>query len=59
MTDEGAWRITDAKKRRHTRGRGIPLMRALADQTSIDSSTTGTTVSLVWHHIAMAQPAVT
>ncbi|HEX3286910.1 MAG TPA: ATP-binding protein [Mycobacterium sp.] len=54
VTDEGAWRITNPATRSRSRGRGIPLMEALADQTSIDSTATGTRVSLVWNHIAAA-----
>ncbi|MDP9167591.1 MAG: ATP-binding protein, partial [Actinomycetota bacterium] len=32
----------------HHRGRGIPLMKALSDRASIQTSTDGTTVRLVW-----------
>ena len=32
VTDEGAWRIADAEHSAISRGRGIPLMQALADQ---------------------------
>ena len=42
VTDEGAWRIADSEKKSHSRGRGIPLMRALADRATIDSSAAGT-----------------
>jgi serine/threonine-protein kinase RsbW len=59
VTDEGAWRITDPVARSHTRGRGIPLMQALADQAIFDSTATGTRVSLVWNHITAAVPAAT
>ena len=55
VTDEGAWRIADSEKKSHSRGRGIPLMRALADRTSIDSSAAGTRVRLEWNHVAAAQ----
>jgi anti-sigma regulatory factor (Ser/Thr protein kinase) len=54
VTDEGAWRITDPDTKRHTRGRGIPLMQALSDRATIDSTATGTRVSLVWNHIVAA-----
>jgi hypothetical protein len=57
VTDDGAWRITDPATRSHTRGRGIPLIQALADQATFDSTATGTRVSLVWNHIAAALPA--
>jgi serine/threonine-protein kinase RsbW len=59
VTDKGAWRMTDPATRSHTRGRGIPLMQALADQATFDSTATGTRVSLVWNHIAAALPAAT
>jgi serine/threonine-protein kinase RsbW len=59
VTDDGAWRIADAEKKSNTRGRGIPLMRALADRATFDSSATGTSVRLEWNHVAAAQSAVT
>jgi anti-sigma regulatory factor (Ser/Thr protein kinase) len=34
VTDEGAWRIADGEHKHISRGRGIPLMEALADSTS-------------------------
>jgi anti-sigma regulatory factor (Ser/Thr protein kinase) len=51
VTDEGAWRRTDPEKRRPTRGRGIPLMHALTDQASFDSTPAGTEVRLQWNHV--------
>ncbi len=59
VTDEGAWRITDPKTKSHSRGRGIPLMQALADQATFDATATGTRVSLVWNHIAAVLGAAT
>ena len=55
VTDEGAWRIADTEKKSHSRGRGIPLMRALADRATIDSSAAGTRVRLEWNLVAAAQ----
>jgi serine/threonine-protein kinase RsbW len=55
VTDEGAWRIADPEKNGHSRGRGIPLMRALADRATIDASSAGTRVRLEWNHVAAAQ----
>jgi serine/threonine-protein kinase RsbW len=55
VTDDGAWRISDPETNSHSRGRGIPLMRALADRASIDSSSAGTRVRLEWNHVAAAQ----
>ena len=54
VTDDGAWRIADTEKKSNTRGRGIPLMRALADRATFDSSATGTRVRLEWNQIAAA-----
>lgn len=49
VADHGAWRertpATDANK---ARGRGIPLMEALADRAEIDRSPEGTRVLLEW-----------
>ncbi len=59
VTDEGAWRIADSEKKSISRGRGIPLMRALADRATIDSTPAGTRVCLEWNHVAAAQNAVT
>ena len=47
------------REEEHSRGRGIPLMRALADRATIDSSASGTRVRLEWNHVAAAQSAVT
>ncbi|RDH74063.1 ATP-binding protein [Mycolicibacterium moriokaense] len=58
VADEGAWRIADSEKKAISRGRGIPLMEALADRATIDSTPAGTTVSLEWNHIAAAQGLV-
>jgi anti-sigma regulatory factor (Ser/Thr protein kinase) len=46
ITDEGSWRYTDPATRSNTRGRGIPLMRALADNTTISPTADGTEVRL-------------
>ena len=59
VTDEGAWRLSDGEKKHISRGRGIPLMEALADRASIDSTSAGTRVCLEWNHVAAAQPAAT
>ncbi len=59
VTDDGAWRIADTEKKTNTRGRGIPLMRALADRATFDSTATGTSVRLEWNHVAAARSAVT
>ena len=59
VTDEGAWRIADGETKKASRGRGIPLMQALADTTEIESTTAGTKVRLEWNHVDAAQGAVT
>jgi serine/threonine-protein kinase RsbW len=48
VSDRGVWRITDSQDESRTRGRGIPLMRALSDRTAIETSDDGTTVKMVW-----------
>jgi serine/threonine-protein kinase RsbW len=54
VTDEGTWRSSDPATAGHRRGRGIPLMHALSDRATVDSSQAGTTVCLEWNHIATA-----
>jgi serine/threonine-protein kinase RsbW len=48
VTDEGSWLTVDPQARDLARGRGIPLMHALADRAVIDGSPTGTRVRLEW-----------
>lgn len=45
IRDRGAWAVHEPDS---TRGRGVPLMHALADATSVTSDDDGTTVHLVW-----------
>lgn len=58
VSDEGAWRIAGSEHKSISRGRGIPLMRALADRATIDSTASGTRVCLEWNHVAASQNAV-
>jgi anti-sigma regulatory factor (Ser/Thr protein kinase) len=51
VTDEGAWRHTNPQPQQHRRGRGIPLIHALTDRATFDSTPTGTEVCLEWDHI--------
>jgi anti-sigma regulatory factor (Ser/Thr protein kinase) len=52
ITDEGRWQVKDPSIAPNPgRGRGTMLMRALADRTAVDSTTTGTQVRLQWDHI--------
>jgi serine/threonine-protein kinase RsbW len=50
IVDHGTWR-NPSRQRTERRGRGIPLMRALADRLSIDPSTHGTKVTMVWQNV--------
>ncbi|CQD19848.1 ATP-binding protein [Mycolicibacterium farcinogenes] len=55
IADEGRWRIRDPDTEQDpARGRGISLMRALADRAVVESAPAGTQVRLQWSHI---QPA--
>ena len=51
ITDQGCWREPDPTPRGFTRGRGIPLMRALSDDLTIDTSKLGTTVCLRFDNV--------
>jgi serine/threonine-protein kinase RsbW len=60
VNDRGHWRdsvsgLTTADQR--YRGRGIPLMRALADEATINPTPHGTHVTLTWN--ALTQPGST
>jgi PAS domain S-box-containing protein len=44
ITDFGSWKLPDANPR--TRGRGVPLMRAVSGDVSLDGTSTGTTVTM-------------
>jgi anti-sigma regulatory factor (Ser/Thr protein kinase) len=54
VTDYGAWRAQKATGRR-TGGRGLDLMRALADRVAVETSNAGTRARLSWSHIATCQ----
>lgn len=49
VTDHGRWREANPPNRLRFRGRGIPLMRALADSLVIETSGLGTRVRLGFH----------
>ena len=56
VTDAGRWRRAEAASstvpvQHSPRGRGLRLMRALADETQIDTSERGTQVSLTWTNL--------
>lgn len=48
VNDRGHWRQHVSLARQQLRGRGIPLMHALADEVSIDRTPDGTHVTLTW-----------
>lgn len=50
VNDHGRWR-PHAGPRDLTRGRGIPLMRALADEANIHGTKQGTKVTLTWNRL--------
>jgi anti-sigma regulatory factor (Ser/Thr protein kinase) len=54
VSDHGAWQDTDPATRSNTRGRGIPLMRALADHATISPLPSGTQVRLQFDDCALA-----
>jgi serine/threonine-protein kinase RsbW len=49
ISDKGLWRGASSDTR--TRGRGIPLMRALSDRATIETSSSGTQVCLEWSDV--------
>jgi len=57
VSDRGHWREANLLNRQRRRGRGIPLMRTLADSVVIDTSGLGTSVAMRFdsvyadHHI--------
>ena len=55
--DQGHWRDTDPLRTARNRGRGIPLMRTLADAVVIDTSALGTSVCLRFDNVGASRPA--
>jgi serine/threonine-protein kinase RsbW len=56
VNDRGRWHHhapDQAPPDRQFRGRGIPLMRALADDTQIDPTPRGTRVTLTWNRLTV------
>jgi anti-sigma regulatory factor (Ser/Thr protein kinase) len=62
ITDRGRWRPSVPERtpdrRFQIRGRGIPLMQALADEAVIDRTPEGTHVTLRWTYLTRQSPAV-
>ncbi|MGI9124551.1 MAG: ATP-binding protein [Mycobacterium sp.] len=51
IADQGHWRDLDPLCRRPSRGRGIPLMRTLADSVIIDTSGRGTSICMRFDYV--------
>lgn len=56
VSDRGHWRETNPLNRQRTRGRGIPLMRTLADSVIIDTSGLGTSVCMRFDGVRTGLP---
>ena len=56
VSDRGRWRETNPLNRQRRRGRGIPLMRTLADSVIIDTSGLGTSVCMRFDDIRADLP---
>ena len=57
VADYGQWRPADPDRHERCRGRGLPLMRTLADVVTITTSAVGSTVCLRFDNVALACPA--
>jgi serine/threonine-protein kinase RsbW len=51
ICDQGTWRTRPLEPAPRNRGRGIPLMEALSDRATIETSTEGTLVRLEWNEV--------
>jgi len=51
VADQGAWRVPEPNPATRLRGRGIPLMQALTDRTTIERTPVGTRVCLEWSDV--------
>jgi serine/threonine-protein kinase RsbW len=56
VADNGLWRDPDPHRDTLSRGRGIPLMRALSDHASIETSAEGTEVCMRWNGVRRCLP---
>ena len=56
VSDRGHWRENNPLNRQRSRGRGIPLMRMLADSVTIDTSGLGTNVCLRFDDVLTEGP---
>jgi anti-sigma regulatory factor (Ser/Thr protein kinase) len=56
VVDQGSWRTPTGDRTGNLRGRGIPLMHALADEATIEGTPTGTEVTLQWFALTNGRP---
>jgi anti-sigma regulatory factor (Ser/Thr protein kinase) len=56
VVDRGSWRTPLGDRPANLRGRGIPLMHALADEATIEGTPTGTEVRLAWFALTNRLP---
>lgn len=56
VSDRGRWRETNPLNRQRRRGRGIPLIRSLADSVIIDTSGLGTSVCMRFDDVHVVMP---
>lgn len=56
VADRGQWRGSDTSNQKRSRGRGIPLMRALSDRVDIDKTPQGTQVQLYFDRCQRRAP---
>ena len=57
VSDRGRWRHVDPAAQPNTRGRGLPLMRALSDRMSIAWTADGTSVQMRFKNCGAGVPA--
>jgi anti-sigma regulatory factor (Ser/Thr protein kinase) len=56
VADRGQWRRSDPSNQKRSRGRGLPLMRALSDRVDIDKTPQGTQVHLYFDRCQRRAP---
>lgn len=56
VADRGQWRQSDTSSQKRSRGRGIPLMRALSDRVDIEQTPQGTQVHLYFDRCQRRAP---
>lgn len=56
VADRGQWRQSDTSNQKRSRGRGIPLMRALSDRVDIEKTPQGTQIHLYFDRCQRRAP---